>query len=436
MKINNKNYLIYLVVFVIILFIFYYIFSDKNALIQQLYHEFGKIPQPTNIKEGLTTGGLDWTIYRGYFNDNLDFKSKFPVWMSGSGATNLNLNLSSLNSITNNQLQENRGDHQFTIELKGYFLPNVTGYWHFRTTSDDASYLWIENDIDNSAGIYSNNKWNMMIKNRIKNWDRSNVKVDNRGLHPSQLRQSSLVHLTAGRYYAILVYMGENYGRYNLSVEWLPPNGKAWSSNGIGLLYPSNINPSVGSRTPGLLWTIYQNYFNDDVTFPSKYPILATGIATNTSNLSMITSNQYIENVSFLDPDGYPVRGMRNLSGIKEAHNFSMEMQGYFRANMDGEWEFFTYSDDASYVWLDDKLIINNGGLHSMRPGFGKMRLKAGNYYPIRIQFGENQGLYAFRFGWKPPGGTWTCNGDGYFFNSPGGTLAESQNDHKYFVYK
>ena len=83
------------------------------------------------------------------------------------------------------------------------------------------------------------------------------------------------------------------------------------------------------------------------------------------------------------------------------AETFSIQWLGYFKSNFTGEWTFYTNSDDCSYLWIGSNAIsgftttnavVNNGGGHAMSEKSGTISLIFGEYYPIRIQYGENSG--------------------------------------------
>jgi len=100
---------------------------------------------------------------------------------------------------------------------RGFFIPDITSTtWQFRTTSDDASYLWVgsgatEEDDTLDTGI---------------------ADVDNGGLHGSQTRTSGNISLTAGVPYPIAIVAGNNTGPGSITVEWRPNTSTSWVSYG------------------------------------------------------------------------------------------------------------------------------------------------------------------------------------------------------------
>lgn len=106
--------------------------------------------------------------------------------------------------------------------FRGYFIPNTTTTtWQFRTTSDDASYLWI--------GFNANQT--------DTNLDPDNAVVDNGGLHGEQTVTSGNISLTSGVIYPFAVVGGNNSGPGILTVQWRPNTSTAWSGNGTNFYF-------------------------------------------------------------------------------------------------------------------------------------------------------------------------------------------------------
>ena len=104
--------------------------------------------------------------------------------------------------------------------FRGYFIPNTTSStWQFRTTSDDASYLWIGTNANQTD----------------TNLDPDNAAVDNGGLHGTRTRTSSNLSLTSGVIYPFSVVGGNNTGPGILTVQWRPNSSTAWSGDGSNL---------------------------------------------------------------------------------------------------------------------------------------------------------------------------------------------------------
>ncbi len=82
---------------------------------------------------------------------------------------------------------------------------------------------------------------------------------------------------------------------------------------------------------------------------------------------------------------------------------FFVRWTGLIRVPRDGKYRFFTMSDDGSRLYIDGKLVVENGGLHAMFEKEGEVDLKSGDH-PIRIDFFENSGVAGCIASWAPPG--------------------------------
>lgn len=147
----------------------------------------------------------------------------------------------------------------------------------------------------------------------------------------------------------------------------------------------------------GLSGTRYNGYFNDNVNWFKTAPV--HGDSNNPTSIN-----------NFSSVDDY----------------YSWQWIGYFRANSNEAYTFYTNSDDASYLWLGNNAInsyttenalVNNGGLHPTQEISGTSSvLVSGQYYPIRIQFGENEGGDIITVSFSTDTISKTTNGSGYYF--------------------
>ena len=97
------------------------------------------------------------------------------------------------------------------------------------------------------------------------------------------------------------------------------------------------------------------------------------------------------------------------LAPVGSAPNNSFQWLGYFRAPHSANYTFYMYSDDEAAFWIGDKAITayssDNTDLFTSAPS-GELStvpiaLTAGEYYPIRIQYGNNMGDGYFNFSWS-----------------------------------
>jgi len=58
--------------------------------------------------------------------------------------------------------------------------------------------------------------------------------------------------------------------------------------------------------------------------------------------------------------------------------HFACEWEGKFWIEKEGKYNFFTRSDDGSRLWINEKQVVDNWGLHGAREKKGTVELKAG----------------------------------------------------------
>ena len=167
----------------------------------------------------------------------------------------------------------------------------------------------------------------------------------------------------------------------------------------------------------GLIYTVYNGYFNDNVNYfdnNTNYRISGTGNLTGSvNNISSISTgtNGYVPYDSSWD-------------------YYSVQWLGYFLPDITGTWTFWTESDDASYLWIGPHALsdytkfnctVYNGNIHGMEERGNTIQLIAGTSYPIRIQFGENTVDDDMIISFRGPSGSVasskTSNGNGFYFN-------------------
>ena len=85
-------------------------------------------------------------------------------------------------------------------------------------------------------------------------------------------------------------------------------------------------------------------------------------------------------------------------------HYYSVEWKGYFTPFVTGNHAFWTTSDDGSYVYIDDTMVVNNGGAHGIRNRSGEIHLVAGKSYRIQVFYGSLVAPGYMRFDFYIPG--------------------------------
>ena len=87
--------------------------------------------------------------------------------------------------------------------------------------------------------------------------------------------------------------------------------------------------------------------------------------------------------------------------GIPDSNVFAVRWTGQIRIDSPGLTQFFLGSDDGSRLFIDNQLVIDNGGLHPFIEASGSIDLEAG-FHDIRVEMFENFGAAAAVLSWDP----------------------------------
>ncbi len=83
---------------------------------------------------------------------------------------------------------------------------------------------------------------------------------------------------------------------------------------------------------------------------------------------------------------------------------FSALWQGYLDIDVPGKYTFTLSSDDGSWLYINDKLVVNNGGYHTVRSAAGTVTLEKGKH-KIMMKYFDGGGGAIMNLTWIPPGG-------------------------------
>jgi hypothetical protein len=79
--------------------------------------------------------------------------------------------------------------------------------------------------------------------------------------------------------------------------------------------------------------------------------------------------------------------------------NFSVEWDGYIRADADDVYWFFTTSDDGIRLWIDDDLIIDNWNPDVSDEQCESLFLERG-LHKLKLQYFDSEGAALVTLGW------------------------------------
>jgi hypothetical protein len=92
-----------------------------------------------------------------------------------------------------------------------------------------------------------------------------------------------------------------------------------------------------------------------------------------------------------------------SFPGTQMSDHFYVRWMGKVRIPRDGKYTFFTESDDGSRLWIDGKVVVDNGGLHAMEEKSGEVDLKAGDH-DLNLELFQNEGEVGCKLSWESSG--------------------------------
>jgi cytochrome c2 len=91
------------------------------------------------------------------------------------------------------------------------------------------------------------------------------------------------------------------------------------------------------------------------------------------------------------------------LALAKRKNDFALRFRGILTAPKEGDYKFYTTSDDGTRLSIDEKIVVENGGIHPAQERSAPMKLSAGDH-AIEVVYFDGGGQTAMKIEWKPPG--------------------------------
>jgi len=130
---------------------------------------------------------------------------------------------------------------------------------------------------------------------------------------------------------------------------------------------------SRAQRIKGVSYQYFQAQFNDSPNF-DRLRVNATGFADHFT-----------------------------LAVRKRNSNFGLRFSGFLNVPTEGIYTFYTESDDGSRLYIGDKLVVQNDGMHAPQERSGKIGLKAGEH-PILVTYFNGGGGAELKVSYEAPG--------------------------------
>ncbi len=104
-----------------------------------------------------------------------------------------------------------------------------------------------------------------------------------------------------------------------------------------------------------------------------------------------------------LAPTTTGITDVPSLKQAKRKGSFALRWKGNLLVPRDGRYKFYLSTDDGSRLYLGDKLILDNGGIHPAQERVAELDLKAGAQ-TFALTYFDGGGQTAFDLKWRGPG--------------------------------
>jgi len=79
---------------------------------------------------------------------------------------------------------------------------------------------------------------------------------------------------------------------------------------------------------------------------------------------------------------------------------YALQFDGYIKIDKEAIYDFFTYSDDGSKLFIDDEEVVNNDGEHGGTEASGRVALKKG-FHKIKVIYFDAGGRNELKVSWQ-----------------------------------
>ncbi|MCG9793151.1 family 20 glycosylhydrolase [Flavobacterium algicola] len=151
---------------------------------------------------------------------------------------------------------------------------------------------------------------------------------------------------------------------------------------------PFTVNDTVEIKAKSYRGSIYNDLKTTKV-IRKEYKAAAVDPSTKANGLKQwFIKGQFktVEDITSPTATNYKSVDSIALGNFKDQKDFAIVYQGFFNAEKDGIYEFETRSDGGNLLFIDDDLIVDNGGYHGPRKKYGKVALKKG-LHPIKVNY-------------------------------------------------
>jgi mono/diheme cytochrome c family protein len=158
---------------------------------------------------------------------------------------------------------------------------------------------------------------------------------------------------------------------------------------------PQQARPS--GRMPGLLTMVDVKERKKEAHELANYLIQGVKVAAAPTGTGAAKYAYYegkwdaLPDFTKLKPIATGVGKAFDLAEARRHTEYALVFEGVFRIDQPGTYTFHTSSDDGSRLYVDDKQVVDNDGIHPQKEASGKIELKKG-VHAVRVAFFQEGG--------------------------------------------
>ena len=294
----------------------------------------------------------------------------------------------------------------YHCQWTGYFKADFTGTWTFSLNTLNFGMLWIGDSAINN--------------------EKSNVLLTDTG---DGAASTQTINLINGRFYPIRIQWGKQSGFSSPTFILSVTRNGTTITNLTSYLYSAKPNNSTLIGIPAVF--IKKNANTNDNLYAPKLFVFYSDAGYHSNVVDFVQNNpiytgswsgsDYVANIGSMTEASTTLNFTVPTDTVSHVR-FSILYTGYFKADFTGTFTFNFNTDDETYLWIGD--YANTGYTTSNRlvysyvgsNGSGSISLTNGQYYPIRILYGQNTGPGSHTLTFTRNGQTIT-NWTGYTFH-------------------
>jgi glucose/arabinose dehydrogenase len=200
-----------------------------------------------------------------------------------------------------------------------------------------------------------------------------------------------------------------------LSFQWQHLIGVTWAN--VGTNSPAYTIAAAATADAGDYRVIVSNSAGSVISaaaslavFPLVPPNVSPGLKAEFFNFGrrikrMPNLAGRVASVSRVDPviDYLPTKLAWAGLGARFVNNFAVRETGFLEVSTPGRYTISLRSKDGAKLWLDGKLLVNNGGIHPVRRQAKAITLTAG-VHTLEVDYFANTGVAGLVMSWSGPG--------------------------------